>query len=459
MASDIETAAALAETRRFAEAQALCLQIVSRDPSAVEARCILASIELQTSATPVGAGSWLRQSAALNPAYPPLHYYLAAFQGARGDLAALTASARRAALILDPASVMAAGLREYRESWRWLEDRSEGGDASRARSPEAPRRWLFVWRDLGEFLYHFDRAGVGSRDTLWLPSARDAGPVSVDAELLSRVDHERPDVVVFLPGTGLHRNPGLGTFRTLRARGIPAVLVLPDLRKAYWQGIVSVAGPAFDLVVSFDGCTLESMPALQVLEDRFFRGWTPISSWGEPPPVAGRPYAVNMIGSLWGDRLTAARALTAAGIQVVVRPPKAPGLPELGMPAHKTLSNDSYLDLIRQCRLTVNFSACSTGDGHQLKGRVFEAAVGGSMLLESANDMTRDFFEEGKEFVSFDGEADLIAKVRHYLDHPEEMAVVAAAAYRRFLDSYAAPRFWRMLYEQARLRNEREFAT
>lgn len=122
------------------------------------------------------------------------------------------------------------------------------------------------------------------------------------------------------------------------------------------------------------------------------------------------------------------------------------------MPTHKTLSNDTYLDLVRQCRLTVNFSAYSTGDGHQLKGRVFEAAVSGSMLLESANDMTGDFFEDGKEFVSFTDEADLVAKVRHYLAPPEQAAAIAAAAHRRFVDSYAAPPFWRALYERVRLR-------
>lgn len=453
MTPEIETAAALAGSGRFDEARALCMQIISRAPDVVEARCILATIELQTSSSALGAQPWLRQAAALNPAYPPLHYYLSAFHGARGDAMRMDLWARRATILLDPPSAMAASLREHRDSWRWLDDRP-GEFAGRPATPSREaKRWLFVWRDLGEFLYHFDRAGVGTRDTLWLPAPKEPSAGLVDAELLSRADRERPDVVVFLPGTGAHRNPSLGTIRTLKARGIPVVLVLPDMRKAYWQGIVSIAGPAFDLVVSFDGCTLESLPGLRPLGERFFRGWTPISSSGEPPPLAGRPYAVNMIGSLWGDRLTAARALTAAGIQVIVRPPPTAGTPvEPGMPTHKTLSNDTYLDLVRQCRLTVNFSACSTGDGHQLKGRVFEAAVSGSMLLESANDMTGDFFEYGKEFVSFTDEADLVAKVRHYLAHPEQAAAIAAAAHRRFVDSYAAPHFWRALYERARLR-------
>jgi spore maturation protein CgeB len=78
------------------------------------------------------------------------------------------------------------------------------------------------------------------------------------------------------------------------------------------------------------------------------------------------------------------------------------------------------------------------------------------MLLESANEMTRDFFDEGKEFVSFAGESDLIAKVRHYLAHPEQAAAIAAAARRRFLNNYAAPYFWRELYDRARLRHELE---
>lgn len=435
----------------------MCLQIISREPSAVEARCVLASIELQTASASSQAGQWLRQAATLNPAYPPLHYYFSLFQGTRGDVAGLTTSIRRAAFLLEPTSMMAASLREIRDSWNWLDDRSEESIISSAHPPREARRWLFVWRDLGEFLYHFDRAHVGARDTLWLPLAKEAPPGAVDIDLLSRADREQPDVVVFLPGISAHQNPTLTAFQTLRRRGIPTVLVLPDMRKAYWQGVVSAAAPAFDLVVSFDGCTLASLPNLQALGDRYFRGWTPISSSNEPLPPAERPYAVNMIGSLWGDRFHAAKALTAAGIQVIVRPPPTDGAAsEPGMPKHKTLSNVAYLNFIGQCRLTVNFSACSTGDGDQLKGRVFEAAVSGSMLLESANDMIGDFFEDGKEFVSFSDEVDLLGKVRHYLAHPEEAAAIAAAARRRFLDSYAAPYFWRELYERARLRHERK---
>jgi hypothetical protein len=399
----------------------------------------------------------LRQAVALSPSYPPSHYYLSAFYGARGEVRRFGESASRAALLLDPAAEMATSLREHIESWRWLDDRPGKSSQSPAIPAREAQRWLMVWRDLGEFLFHFDRADVGVRDMLWLPLAREARAATIDDELLSLTDRSRPDAVVFLPGTGLHRNPSLSTFLTLRTLGIPTICVLPDMRKAYWQGIMSVAGAAFDLVVSFDGCTLDSLPGLQGLGDRFFRGWAPISSLDDSLPLARRPYAVNMIGALWGDRLNAANALTNAGIQVVVRPPQAIGVStELGMPAHKTLPNASYLEILRQCRLTVNFSACSTGDGDQVKARVFEAVASGSMLLESANEMTRDFFDEGKEFVSFAGESDLIAKVRHYLAHPEQAAAIAAAARRRFLNNYAAPYFWRELYDRARLRHELE---
>jgi glycosyltransferase involved in cell wall biosynthesis len=230
-------------------------------------------------------------------------------------------------------------------------------------------------------------------------------------------------------------------------------MLVPDLRKLHWQGVATVAAPAFDLIVSLDGCRLETLPGLILADDRFLRGWTPVSEF-EPLPYEQRSLGVNMVGSLWGPRVAAVRRLQSAGIEVTTRPDQESASREDRLPAHKTLSNAAYIDLLRRSCITVNLSACSTGDGDQVKGRVFEAVACGSMLLESANDVTCDFFEQGEEFVYFSDLDDLVAKVRHFLAHPLEAAAIAAAARQRFLRDYAAPKFWQSVYRKAQAANQ-----
>lgn len=347
---------------------------------------------------------------------------------------------------------MAASLDAFADAWRWL-----GGDIDVAPLPTTALRkrtgdsasWLFVWRDLGEFLEHFDRAQVGTRHTLLLPK-RTAGLAADPSEqLLRQAEDSEPDIAVFLPGTAQYRNPSLDTFRQLRRRGIPTVLFVPDLRKVFWQGIAGRIADAFDLVVSVDGCSLETLPTISHLGRRFLRGWSPIAAAPIPPFATRRP-CVNLVGSLWGARVAGVEALRRAGVEVVTRPATAEGPQDSGLVSHKTLSTASYLDSLRQAQLTVNFSACITGDGHQLKCRVLEAAACGSMLLESANEVTRDFFEEGREFISFDGIPDLLEKVRYFLAHPEIASGIATNATSRFLKHYTATAFWTRVLATAR---------
>jgi hypothetical protein len=325
----------------------------------------------------------------------------------------------------------------------------------RAASPEAASpEWLFVWRDLGEVFYNFDLDKVGPRNTLWLPlrGAAEAGADPSEA-VLEAVRRGRPQAIALLPGTGSHRNPKLSVIEACRRSGIPTVLIVPDQRKRYWQNVVATAAAGFDLVVSLDGCRIDTLPTLKDLGPRYLRGWTPIAELPEPADP-DRPHLVNMVGSLWGARREAVERLRVAGMEVLTRPTEAePGGLDASLPAHKTLSCASYYALLRRSRIAVNFSAASTGDGHQLKGRVFEAAACGALLLESANDVTSAFFTPDAEFVYFDGPDDLVAKVRFYRDHPVQAAAIAERARERFLRQYRARRFWELVLALARDNN------
>ncbi len=384
-----------------------------------------------------------------------MHYYLALWRPDRGDIQGMESSLARARQLLGMGSRMAASLGAFADAWRWLADRTDPSLPlqTSARPPASDEtRWFFIWRDLEEFLDHFDQAHVGRRSTFRLPKRTQGLLSDPSEELLRQCNDACPEIVVFLPGTAQHQNPKLGVFRHLRAQGIPTVLFVPDLRKALWQGVANRIADVFDLVVPIDGCSLESLPPLHHLGRRFFRGWSPIAAGSVPPFTTRRP-CVNLVGSLWGERVAGVQALREAGIDVITRPSAVEGHRDPNLPAHKTLSTATYLDSLRSAQLTVNFSACSTGDGHQLKGRVLEAAACGSMLLESANDVTCDFFEEGREYVSFEGAADLVDKVRYFLAHPERAAEIAANATSRFLRNYTATTFWTRVLATARENN------
>jgi hypothetical protein len=152
---------------RVAEAEALCRSELVNDPASVEARCMLATVALQTGGGGARAAPWLHQSCALQPSYAPVHYYLALQRYDRGDVSGGRSSARRALMLLDPTSRMAGMLRTTELSRRWLYDRRPFPlSHSRAPAPAGQDcQWLFVWRDLNEFLFHFDRAH-GHRTTL-----------------------------------------------------------------------------------------------------------------------------------------------------------------------------------------------------------------------------------------------------------------------------------------------------
>ncbi len=76
-------------------------------------------------------------------------------------------------------------------------------------------------------------------------------------------------------------------------------------------------------------------------------------------------------------------------------------------------------------------------DGHsgprQIKGRVFEVPGCGGFLLTGDAENLNDYYRTGQEMLVFNSIADLIEKIRYYLDHEQERAAIAQAGYQRTL--------------------------
>ena len=75
--------------------------------------------------------------------------------------------------------------------------------------------------------------------------------------------------------------------------------------------------------------------------------------------------------------------------------------------------------------------------GDLMSQRSFEIPACRGLMLHERNDEVRSFYEEDREVVCFDGPEELVAKVRYYLDHPEQRRAVAKAGYRRCVPAYS----------------------
>jgi len=452
----IVRAEALEAAGRHDEAEAACHGILRLRPESLDARYLLARLAIRRrnfgAATP-----FLRQSLCLEPSGVHAHYLGAVAASEQGDAATATRSWERTTLLAPPDSEPARQAAELCQVFAWLVPAALPPPRSSQTIPaDPPMRWLFVWRELEELLHHFRRADIGKPEIFTLArlhAGRQASLFTLDyaRRLLTQCDAMAPDIVVAMPGLNPYINPNARAFGLLRERGIPTVLMLPDLRKGIWQRLATAAARNFDLVVSLDGCALETLPALALPPDRFMRGWTPIHPPTRTPPFAARPVPINMLGTLWGERRRAADALLAAGFDVLTRERLASADTIVdATTARAAIPADLYMEQMANSAITVNFSQCQTGEGHQLKGRVLEAAAAGTLLLESENDTTSDFFEPGSEYVPFSSLDDLLAKITYYLGHRDEAATIAERARAKTQSRYGAKAFWREVADRAR---------
>jgi hypothetical protein len=106
-------------------------------------------------------------------------------------------------------------------------------------------------------------------------------------------------------------------------------------------------------------------------------------------------------------------------------------------------SHSQYQETLARSKIGINFSM--SVDRHQLKARVFETMLAGSLLLEQRNPQTGFYFTEGKEYVAFATPTELYEKINYYLAHEDERIKIANAGQRKVREIYNGERFWKSL--------------
>lgn len=150
---------------------------------------------------------------------------------------------------------------------------------------------------------------------------------------------------------------------------------------------------------------------------------------------------VSFIGALYPYRVELIEALHAAGVNVAVNPHRSDSTTDLESSRKNQPGWLDYMAGLAGSQMTINFSLASSGNDEQLKWRVMEATLAGTLLLTDDRSRTSEFFVPGEEFDRFTGPEDLTKVAASWLARPEELAAAQRRAQERA--SYLAQNeFW-----------------
>ena len=141
---------------------------------------------------------------------------------------------------------------------------------------------------------------------------------------------------------------------------------------------------------------------------------------------------ISFVGVMYPYRMAMVEQLRALGMSVVINPHRGDNAADNASSRMNQPSWPDYMAGLRSSRMTINFSQSNAPSKHeQLKTRVIEATLAGTLLLTDDTDRTRRFWVEGEEYAYFATPEDLPRVAQRYLDDPALLDRVAAAGQQR----------------------------
>ena len=157
---------------------------------------------------------------------------------------------------------------------------------------------------------------------------------------------------------------------------------------------------------------------------------------GEPKDID-----VSFIGALYPYRVELVETLRGNGVNVVVNPHRQEATTDLASSRTNQPSWLDYMAGLARSQMTLNFSLASSGRDQQLKWRVMEATLAGSLLLTDDHVRTAEFFSRGEEFDEFSSPDDLVEVVERWLAQSDRLATAQHHAQVKALE-LAQSEFW-----------------
>ncbi len=255
------------------------------------------------------------------------------------------------------------------------------------------------------FFESFSRAGYRGFDEL-------------NRALLKRVEVERPDVVLTVL---MMAEVWLETIALMRETGVKVANWSTDDSWKYAQ-FARLIAKDFDAFAT----TCPDAPAWYArdgISHCIATQWAAAArDLAAPLPAAQCSLDVSFVGSCYGKRAARIDSLRSAGIAVECF---GHGWPNGPVDASRMRS------IMRDSRVSLNFSEGGGGTGQQIKARVFEVpGAGGLLVTESAPHLER-YFEPGREIAAFGDDRQLIDIVRSLLLDPGRRDAMARAGHAR----------------------------
>ncbi len=258
-------------------------------------------------------------------------------------------------------------------------------------------------------------------------------PIPPDRAMLDIAAKERPDLMLFDGIADGTRMPQPSTLRKLRSIA-PLVLLSGDLSDPPWWPYLETFRDehCFDLVVNFDGNKSwpkpgRSLDMLTPIAHEFYMSPRPLAQRLIPFGFAGgcaSPSRWEIIGYL----------VDHAGLQIMPRD-------------ERYGSYDRYARFMMECQLTVNVPISGSDNSRQCKGRVLEAGLAGTCLLEHESSAAQFWFSPHEDYVVYRTREEAAALSRELLADVPRMEAIAQRLQRKVLANHSPEKFWAAVFK------------
>ena len=269
--------------------------------------------------------------------------------------------------------------------------------------------------------------------------------VGFNRHLLATAEEFKPDVV-FLYGSNWCVTPG--TIRRLRKRHHCQV-VLWEVNQHLFSSAAAAAIPLYDHVFALDSYFV---PVLRVAGARQVEQLSACADPTEHAPTVlsaeeEKWYRADVafIGNGSEKRAAALRRLTHTDLRIY-----GTGWDDAGPELREHVAAEPVYGLKKTKIYSASRLSLNVHQDHMVNGenfRVFEVAACGGVSISAPKPDLLTCLEPGVEVIVFEGEAELAAKVDHYLAHPDERDEIARAGRERVLAEHTYDHRARTLLE------------
>jgi spore maturation protein CgeB len=286
----------------------------------------------------------------------------------------------------------------------------------------------------GQHQYGDPTRGVGTEYAAFVPALQRIGHdvihfdswekykfadyAELNQALLAVVDRERPDVMLTVQRD---YEIWLETLQIIQARGDVATIAWTTDDSWKYREVSRFIGPAYHaMTTTYADCVeqyhRDGISAVLLTQ------WAANSErLTAPLPAAACQYAVSFVGAAYGDRRQKIADLQSQGITVNCF---GHGWPTGSVEAAEIPK------IVQQSIISLNFANAYKGV-NQVKARTFEVpGAGGFLLTEAASGLERAYID-GQEIVVFSNTAELVSKIKYFLEHPIQRDAIANAGFWR----------------------------